>query len=352
MAQPRTPRDFCGDLFPWPEIARISEGDRVVACYLVHERRLGTTRQQKPFLHLLLGDRSGSVEAKVWDRAGELASVLEPEAVVGVRGTAELFRDRLQLRVEEAEPLALADRDLELFLPASPRDRGVMERELESLIGSLEDRPLRALLARCTGADTPLGRAFRSHPAAKRNHHAYLGGLLEHSLSLAGVCQRLALHYREQGLSIDRDLLVAGALLHDIGKVGELRGTAGFAYTDRGKLLGHIVLGLKGLEREAAKVEGLSEERLLLLQHLLASHHGRLEWASPSVPQTLEALILHHADYLDSRMGEAAVAVVAAEPGGWTPYLRGQERAFFRPPEGEEERSEGSTNDTMDLFQD
>jgi 3'-5' exoribonuclease len=204
--------------------------------------------------------------------------------------------------------------------------------ELDAVIRSVRDRPLAALLRRCLGAAGVLGKAYRVHPAAKRNHHAYVGGLMEHSLSVAAICDRLATHYARHGARIDRDLLVAGALLHDLGKVRELAGGYSIAYTDAGQLLGHILLGIGMVTREAESVPGLSGERLLLLQHLIASHQGKPEWDSPRVPQMVEALILHYADDLDAKLNPTLRMLDGVAPGAWSEYDQSAGRKWFQPP--------------------
>ncbi|HEX7243737.1 MAG TPA: HD domain-containing protein, partial [Longimicrobiaceae bacterium] len=334
------------------------DGCEVTACYLVHEKQRRETRSAKPFLQLTLGDRTGTITAMVWDDAERLDALVAAEEVVGVRGRVSSYNDRLQVTVQSLELLDAGDDDLAFFLPACPRDREALARELDRLVNTVEDAPLRALLQRCLGKRTSLGRSFRTHPAAKRNHHAYLGGLMEHSLSVALTCDRLAAHYIGQGARIDRDLLVAGALLHDVGKVQELSASRGFGYTVEGQLLGHILLGLQIVTREAEAIPGLAPERLLLVQHLIASHQGRLEWASPKVPQMLEALVLHYADDLDSKMNPAIALLAGVEQGGWTPFDRHLDRALFNPappslaraPEVEPVSPEVAAEVLIDLF--
>lgn len=324
------PRSFCGAP-TWPLVADLRDGGEVTACFLVHEKQKRDTRAGKPFLHLVLGDRTGTIEGKVWDDAERLDRIVEPDEVIGVRGRIGSYNEKLQITVSVLQPLEVGDDDLALFLPASPRDRAEMCRALDALVASVGDAALRTLLLRCVGAKTQTGRTFRLHPAAKRNHHAYLGGLLEHSLSVAQACDGLCAHYAAQGAALDRDLLVAAALLHDIGKVKELSARRSFVYTDEGQLLGHILLGLQMVTREAEQIPGLSADRVLHLQHLIASHQGRLEWASPKVPMTLEAVILHFADDLDSKMNPAMRMVGELDSGGWTPFDRHLERALHRP---------------------
>lgn len=331
-AAPRSPRAFCGDHFPWPLIGELADGDDVAACYILQEKRLAETRANKPYLRLTLGDRTGTIAGYIWDDAERWDPVCVPDDVVGVRGRIAVYNDRLQIRVQLLEPVCAEDDDMARLLPASQRCREQMQRELEALIASVRDAGLRALLRRCVGRGTELGRSFHSHPAAKRNHHAYLAGLLEHSLSVAHVCDRLAEHYAALGAELDRDLLITGALLHDLGKVRELRGVATPGYTNEGQLLGHIVLGIQMVGAQAALVPELSEERLLLLQHLIASHQGKPEWDSPKVPQLLEAMLLHYADDLDAKLNQAARLLAGVPAGEWSAYDAGLGRSLFRPP--------------------
>jgi 3'-5' exoribonuclease len=327
----RDSRTFCGAAFPWPLIGELVDGDDVAALYLVLESRRSETRANKPYLKLVLGDSSGSIDAMVWDDADLWEPACAVEAVVGVRGKVGSFQDRLQLRVQSVERIRASPEDMARLLPASRRPREEMERELTELIGSVEERPLRSLLERCLGDESDTGERFLSHPAAKRNHHAYLSGLLEHSLSVAGACDRLAAHYRGIGVELDRDLLIAGALLHDIGKLRELKGFPGVVYTTEGQLLGHIVIGIQMVSQAAESVPDLSEERLLLLLHLIASHQGRPEWDSPKVPQMLEALVLHYADDLDAKLNQAGALLDGVAPGEWSAYDRSFARSFMRP---------------------
>jgi 3'-5' exoribonuclease len=329
---PLDPRAFCGDQFPWRLIGELNDGEDVTAVYLVLESRKLETKQSKPYLKLVLGDRTGSIDGMVWDDADRFEPHCPVEAVIGVRGRVGSFNDRLQLRVHSLELLSASADDYRHLLPASHRDQGEMERELETLIASVRDAGLRGLLQRCLGADTETGRIFRVHPAAKRNHHAYLSGLLEHSLSVAGACDRLAAHYAATGVPLDRDLLVTAALLHDIGKLRELKGFPGVVYTTEGQLLGHIVIGMQMVQREAEALGTIAEQRLLHLQHLIASHQGRPEWDSPKSPQLLEALVLHYADDLDAKLNQANGLLAGVEVGEWSAYDRSFGRAFLRGP--------------------
>jgi 3'-5' exoribonuclease len=345
------PREFCGCV-PWPLVGELTDGDDVAACYVVHEARKLQTKSDQPYLRLVLGDRSGSIEAVVWDDAERWEPLCQPKAIIGVRGKVHLYQDRPQLRVTSLAPVRAGPSDMEYLLPTSRRDGQLMERELDAHVASVQDRGLRALLRRCLGRETQLGRAFRAHPAATRNHHAYHRGLLEHTLSVTGICDRLVDHYREQGVHLDRDLLLTGALLHDLGKVEELEPPPAPSYTTQGRLLGHIVLGIALVAREGAPIAELGAERLLLVQHLIASHQGRPEWDS-RVPQLLEALVLHYADDLDAKTNQAAAALANVSPGEWSAYDRSLGRSFYLPesaPAAAPQRRGDGADPVIDLF--
>ena len=353
--RPLTPRAFCRTV-PWRLIRELGEGDEIVACFLVHEARRAEAKNNKPYLRMTLGDSTGTIDAFVWDEVERWEPVCVVDTVVGVRGRVGSFQDRLQLKVHSVDALHADASDLELLLPASPRPRAEMDRELDALMGSVHDAGLRRLLHRCLGRGTELGRLYRVHPAAKRNHHGYVAGLLEHSISVAGACERLAEHYRGQGVDLDRDLLVAGALLHDIGKVRELKAPPASGYTTEGRLLGHIVMGIQIVASEAETVQELSADRLLLLQHLIASHQGRPEWDSPRTPQMLEALLLHYADDLDAKMNAAGQLLADVPAGEWSNYDRSFARSFFKPTTAEGGQVGKDPQDTaepvFDLFRD
>lgn len=302
---------------PWPAASDLGDGSHIVACYSVARALVKTTKRDKPYLSLELADLHGSVEARVWDNADRYTGVAEPGVFVGVRGRVEYFQGQAQVNVEHLERVQVEADDLGLFMPRCPRDFAEMENELAQLMSSVEDEGLRKLLRRLLGPKTETGEWFRKAPAAKRNHHAYVGGLLEHTLSVTKLCHAMAAHY---GPVIDRDLLIAGALLHDVGKVHEIATEAGFPYTTPGRLLGHILLGIE-MVHEAGRALGVADTRLRLLEHLIAAHQGRYEWQSPREPRTLEALVLHYADNTDAKI-QQAIDLVKESDHGWTDYSR------------------------------
>lgn len=315
-----------GEPNPWPGIDEPGEGARFAGCYVVESKQLLRTKDDKPYLRIQLSDRSGSIEGRVWDDAERIDAIVEEGAFVGVVGRIQSFRGQRQLKVEELAPISVAEDELDLFLPATDLDLEELESALDQLIESVGDPHLRALLLELVGRESESGRAFRRSPAAKRNHHAYIGGLIEHTVSITRIADALATHYGE---IVDRDLLIAGAILHDIGKIEEISATGGFPYTDSGKLLGHIILGIEIVREAASTVPGLDPERLLLLLHLIASHQGKYEWQSPRIPHTIEALILHFADDIDAKVNHA-IALVESVEEGWTPYDKNFSREFYR----------------------
>lgn len=322
-----SPRAWIGDEpFPWPPTLGLADGDPVTACFSVMQSSIGRTRNDAPFLRLQLADCYGALEARMWDDVDAVADVVRAGAYIGVRGRIETYQEQRQLRIEELALLQVDLDDLVLFLPRSARSADRMDAELAALIDSVDDDALHRLLVTVLGPDADIGHAFRLAPAAKQNHHAYLGGLIEHTLSVTRLCDSLASHY---GDILDRDLLIAAALLHDLGKVREIGARSGFPYTDEGKLLGHILIGMQMVADAARDVPQLEPSRLLLLQHLIASHQGRYEWHSPREPRTLEAIVLHYADDLDAKLHQAA-ALLDAVSVGWTAYDRSFGRDFLR----------------------
>ncbi len=346
-------REFlAGADVPWPAAADLEDGTRIVACYSVVRSSLATTKQDKPYLRLELSDLHGTIEARVWESAERFAATAEPGSYVGVRGRVEYFQEQPQINIEHLESIQVAPDDLGLFMPRSPRDPVEMDAELTDLVASVKNTALRKLLRALLGPRTETGEWFRQAPAASRHHHAYVGGLLEHTLSVTRLCSSMADHY---GSIIDRDLLITGALLHDIGKTREIATRAGFPYTSQGKLLGHILLGIE-MVHDVGRQIGVPEERLRLVEHLIAAHQGRYEWQSPREPQTLEALLLHYADDTDAKM-QQAIDLVRASADGWTDYSRSFRREFLKHPGARDPREEPPADptgrpdpDTLSLF--
>jgi len=342
-------------------ISDLEVGARVDEVFLVEDKTLRTTRSGNPFLALELRDRTGTVQARVWERARKFADMVQAGGFVRVEGQVEDFNGRLQINVTALESVSEKSVRLEEFRPVSRRDPETMETELAGLLALIECPYLRTLttafLARPgdPGAkggpeDEEVRSLFRQAPAAKKLHHAVIGGLLEHTLSVAALCRVIADRYialdAEPGgerFRVDRDLLLAGALLHDVGKTRELSWTKSFDYTDEGQLIGHIVLGAEMVTRRAQDIEGFPAEKLSLLRHMILSHHGQYEWGSPKRPKTMEAMILHYADDLDGKVN--MISEFTGDEGGepesrWTPYHRTLGRHLYRGVCEEDEAGE------------
>jgi 3'-5' exoribonuclease len=310
-------------------VARLREGMKVDTAFAVESRELRVTRTGEAYLALRLADRTGSIAAVQF--RPDLADV-PPGSVARVRGLVTAYRGERRVSVESLRVThAFEPGDL---LPGGPRDRGELEGFLEALRGEVHDRGLRALLDSIFG-DPAFFERFRDCPASRGRHHAYLGGLLEHTVSVAALCQQVGAGYPY----VDADLLLTAALLHDVGKVEEFVFDTAISYTDEGRLVGHVVLGERMVSSAAVSM-GIPGERALRLRHVLLTHHGELEWGSPRRPATLEALILHHVDNLDAKMAGFIDAVTRAAPRGerWTDATNLFRRPLYVPRAAEDDR--------------
>lgn len=281
-----------------------------------------------PFWRLEFRDASGSIHAKIWSPLSQRFSELHPGDIVQVKGRVTSYRDKLELAVDAMRVLDEAERnafDLTLFMAASARDPDDMLAELQTLARAvLVHKPWRKLILGVLD-DPDIASLLRLAPAAKGMHHAYAGGLLEHTLSVARLCMRIADHYPE----LDRQVLFAGAALHDLGKIWELSQGLAIDYTTSGRLVGHISLLVDRLSPFIRK-SGLDDHLAEHLIHLILSHHGSHEFGSPRLPATAEAMALHYADNLDAKLQQIRGALEGVAPGGWSAYNSGLERFLFR----------------------
>ncbi|HHV93207.1 MAG TPA: HD domain-containing protein [Firmicutes bacterium] len=307
------------------QVKDMAEGALVRGHYLITRKEL-IPFSSKPgrFLLVHLADKTGEIRGIVWNQAEEVAAQIATGDIVAVEGRVTVYRDTLQIVCSSVMKPLPGEYSPEDFLPASRRSRESMLAELMEVIQEVEDRDCRALLEAVFTPD--FLQAFTWAPAARSMHQAYVGGLAEHTLNVVRLCQKVAELYPE----VDRNLLITGALLHDIGKVYEYKIKAAIEITDVGRLIGHVVIGHDTVTEAIAGIEGFSEEKALRLRHMLLSHHGQLEWGSPKEPQTLEACILHHCDNLDSEVSKFAEVLAAAGQGErWTPYDSRLGRSLF-----------------------
>lgn len=313
-----------------PLIRTLKEGDLFQGFLLAQEASYKTSAKGSEYLDLKVGDASGELRAFLWDvRAveGDMEAI-RPDVFVKLKGTVTTYNGRLQLRLDKARFAADAEiADFSAFFPISQRPVPEMLEELDGLVASVRDPWIRSLLTALFKEDTALRTAFAQAPAAKSMHHAYLGGLLEHTLSVLGMAERACGHYRD----LNRDLVLAGVLLHDVGKTAELSYQRSIGYSDAGNLLGHIALEAEWISRAMGKISGFPEELRLQILHIVLSHHGRLEFGSPVLPKTPEALLVHYLDDLDGKL-EVMFRAVKEDSGGgaWSPYSRALERMIYR----------------------
>jgi 3'-5' exoribonuclease len=308
-------------------IVDLKEGDRFDDLFLVKTVKIGETRAGKPYLVLTVMDKSGELSGPIWENVEQLQSSCVVGEVVHLRGAVQSYREKLQLRIDGITRIPQGEVDPGAFFPTSPRDRHQMAGELQSLVRSVKNPYLKKLLGHFFGKSDWWVK-FQDAPAAKGIHHAYIGGLLEHSLSVATVADFLALHYE----GVDRCLLLAGALLHDIGKLEELELANGLVdYTARGRLKGHLVIGSEMVASAAGEIRDFPQDLLEQLQHLILSHHGRQEFGSPTVPMTVEAFLLSFLDDLDAKMNitEQLRRKMDSEELSWTDYQRSLERFLY-----------------------
>jgi 3'-5' exoribonuclease len=321
----------------------IEEGSRIRGRYLALERRTGTTRTGAPFISLKLADRTGQLEARVWDRADELAGVFREGEVIEVKGIANCYRNQIQLVVTDINAPS-EEVDPSIFLETAPNDQSVMLASLRKVLGEIENGHLTCLIEGFL-KDRRFLTAFKQAPAAKNFHHCYLGGLLEHTLSVCRMAVRVAQQYPQ----LDKDLLIAAAFLHDIGKTKEFTHVFHIEFTDEGRLLGHVVLGTSMVDEKLRTIKGFSSELAMRLKHLILSHHGQYEFGSPKRPKFLEAFALHMIDDLDAKInGVERFMKMDRQEGPWTAYNRLFERYLLKgginmeengmPPEAAEEK--------------
>ncbi len=274
------------------------EGKQFDGFFLVLSKQQRTTKSSKPYLNLILADKTGQMEGRVWEPGDpRIAREFERGDVVKVRGCVTRFDDRCQIKVDQLRKAQAGETVQTDMLPATLLDVNELWRRLQETVESLTNPDLKQLLQALL--DEPeMARAYREAPAARQLHHAWLGGLLEHVMSLLGLAEKVAAHYP----LLDRDLLLTGVILHDIGKTRELTWTTGFDYSIEGVLLGHIEMGIDLVEKTIAGLPDFPDRLRTLVLHMILSHHGKLEFGSPKLPMIPEALALSFVDDLDAKM--------------------------------------------------
>jgi len=325
----------------FPRLGEFQPNEEVLTTLLVHSKEIRQRKTGELYLSLRLGDRTGEIDAKMWDNVAEVMNAFERDDFIKVKGRTQVYNNRLQLTIHKLRKLEESEVELADFLPASPRDPAQMLAELREVGASIQNPHLRALVEAFL-SDEEITRRYQRAPAAKMIHHAYLGGLIEHVLSLCRLCRLAAQHFPH----LDVDLLLAGAILHDVGKIYELSYERSFGYSSEGQLVGHIGIGLRLIEQKLSQLPDFPARLRWLLEHLVVSHHGTLEFGSPKLPVFPEALVLHYLDDLDAKLDcmRALVEQDHQVEGHWTTYSAALERVLLKKrkflAEGDEESIE------------
>jgi 3'-5' exoribonuclease len=293
------------------------ENKVITSSFVCISKQVKPKKTGEPYLALTLGDRTGQIEAKMWDNVEEAIDVFEQDDFVKVKGLLNKYKNRFQITIHKLRKLGESEVDFADYLPKTAKDIGELWQTLAGFVATFQNPHLKALVEAFM-ADPEIAEAYRCAPAAKTLHHAYIGGLLDHVVSLFRSCDLICRNYPQ----VNRDLLLTGAFLHDIGKIHELTYNRSFTYTTRGQLLGHMIIELEMLQAKLERLPGFPDPLKTLVEHLIISHHGQYEFGSPKLPMFPEALVLHYLDDLDSKMESmrANFERDAESDEGWTGY--------------------------------
>ena len=307
-------------------IKDLAADQSITGFFLVHEKEIRNTNTGKPYLRMELGDRSGKVEARMWDQFEAYAKDVARDDFVKVQARVELYRGKPQLSLMQFRRAKPEEIELGDFLPHTSQDVAAMYKQLLEHAEGMKNPWLKQLVKKIL-SDPEIEKRYKRAPAAKVMHHAYLGGLLEHVVGLCGLAKVIAGHYPE----LDEDLLLTAAMLHDVGKLEELCYERSIGYTTEGQLLGHIVMELETVTKAMDAIGGFPEKLKTVVSHILISHHGEYEFGSPKLPMIREALAFHYMDDLDSKMA-AVRASMEFESGEeeWSAFSGALGRKFLR----------------------
>ena len=313
-------------------VEQLRDGDTLDEVYVVGDKQLRANRNGNLYIQLELRDRTGGISARMWNVGEAQFRAFENGDFVHADGKVQLFQGTLQAILTGLEKVGGEKVELEDFLPRSEQDIGKLTDRLRGFLLKLGNPHLRAI-AECFLMDDEFMRGFTTCPAGVKLHHAYVGGLLEHTVSMMDIADRLVPFYP----GVDRDLLIVGVFLHDAGKTKELTYGRAFGYSDEGQLIGHISMAVEMLTEKAAHVpellgEPVPRETLVRLKHMILSHHGILEYGSPKVPMTPEAMLLHSIDIMDTRMHMVLRDIKEDRNNStaWTPFNATLQRRFYK----------------------
>lgn len=315
----------------------IKQGDKVVSSFLVAEKNMAFSIKGSPYLNVRLKDKTGELDGKVWDNAIEFDQQFKKGDIISIEGRAATYKNSIQISIVKIKKNEREDIEPTDYLPAARGDVDAMFNEILTHIENIQTKPLQSLL-QSFFHDEKTAELFKRAPAAKGFHHIYLGGLLEHTLSVVQLLQKTADHYPE----LNRDMLIAGGILHDIGKIHEFCYHSIIDYSDEGRLIGHIVMGVEMINKKIADFPDFPGQLALELRHIILSHHGEFEFGSPKRPKTLEALVVHYIDDLDAKFNAFHTLITdSTNPDSdWTNYNRFLERFLYRKKFSTPDRSD------------
>lgn len=307
-------------------IADIKAGDWVDDIFVLSEKSLSQKRDGDNFLNVIISDKTGTLKGVVWDNVNQIAAGITSGDFAYVNGNVSEYKGALQVVIKKMEPFPSDRIDPSDFLPQTSRNIEDMFERLVKRANSITTDYLKALINAFFN-DREFVNKFKTAPAAKKMHHAYIGGLLEHTVSMTSLADKIAGHYG----GINRDLLLTGAILHDIGKIDEFDYQSKIDYSDKGRLLNHIVIGIKMVDDKLSEIDHFPEDQMLLLKHMIVSHHGTREFGSPEPPKTIEAVLLNYIDEIDSKVNAVRDFIASEDPDEtWTSYHRLLERHFYK----------------------
>ncbi|OIO34240.1 MAG: hypothetical protein AUJ70_01530 [Candidatus Omnitrophica bacterium CG1_02_40_15] len=300
-------------------ISDLKEGEVVESVYLVREKSFDVTKNGNPYIALELSDKTGMVDCRKWDALKSLFDSFSVDDFIKVKAKVEYYKNYPQLKIDSIEKTSDKSVDISLYMLVSDKNRDKMFKDFLSEMESVKNPHLKALM-RNIFSDKDISEKFRTAPAASDFHHPYIGGLIEHTLACVELARMIASKYKD----INLDLLLCGTALHDIGKIEELSYRRSFYYTDKGRLIGHIVLGANIVSAAIDEIPEFPEELKNLILHIILSHHGEQEWGSPKRPMCFEAIILHHIDNLDAKINgfRHFVKTYNDPDSSWTKYSK------------------------------
>lgn len=307
-------------------IADLKSGDPVGDVFILSQKNLARKKDGDSYLNVSFSDKTGEIKGVVWENVEQMARAVNSGDIVYVKGDTSEYKGANQLVVKSMEKYSDDMIEPGDFLPTTKRDPEEMFERLLMIIDSIEKRFIKDLFD-AFWRDQDFVSNFKAAPAAKSMHHAYIGGLLEHTLAMASLADKIAGHYR----GIDRDLLIAGAVLHDIGKIAEYTYRLTIDYSDNGRLLSHIAIGLEMLNKKLDEIKDFPDEEAMLLKHMIVSHHGAREFGSLEPPKTIEAVLLNYIDEIDAKVNGIRDFMDSEEGNeSWTSYHRVLGRHFYR----------------------